>query len=69
MSPKEYLEKNNIKVKDAAKALGYSRPYISEIINGRPGGRKVAEDWEEWTKGAVAMLEIMFPGGVPNSHS
>lgn len=62
MNPKEYLKLRGITIVEAAKQLGYTRPYLTEILNGKsPAGRKLAEAFEKWSDNAVSKEELMWP--------
>ena len=53
MTLSAYLERKGITVTGAAKSLGVTRVYLSEVVNGRRPGFALMSRIEKWTRGAV----------------
>ena len=62
MTLKEYIfNEREITITQAAKELGYTRPHITAVCNGLPGGRRLAEIIEEWSSRKVKAIDVIFP--------
>ena len=63
MKLKTYIFKNRkITITKAADELGVSRPYLSDVVNGKLGaGKKLAQKIEKWSGGCVSAIEAMYP--------
>lgn len=60
MNLKEYLFLNRISVNDFAQKIKCNRSYFSRVINGHiKPGRRLAEDIEEATNGAVKAKDLL----------
>jgi len=56
------LKARGVTIAEAAKELGYSRPYLTDILNGKyPAGRRLGEAFEKWSGGAVKKEDLVWP--------
>ena len=61
MKLKDYLEWKGVTATEAAKELDVTKARISQVCNGDPAGRKLADRIFIWTDGAVSREEAIYP--------
>ena len=63
MTPKEYIMKvRELTIRQAAKELGVSRPYLTDVVNGKAiPGKRLCEKLETWSDGALSKESLMWP--------
>lgn len=67
MKLSEYIEGKGLKQKDFAEEVGITDAHLSQMLSGkRHPSRKLAEQIELATDGAVTAMELLYPHrGVP----
>ena len=65
---KQFLKKKGITITKMAKDIGYSRPYLTTVVNGAPGGKRLAQIIEDWSDCEVLHDSILYPNLYPNNY-
>lgn len=63
ISLREYLEITGKSVTGAADELGVSRVRLSQLVNGKPAGRKLALKIQKWSGGVVKATDLFYGEG------
>ena len=59
MKLKKYLQKHKIKHREAAEALGVTRVWLTEVINGRLCSSRLAIKIQVWSHGQVKISDVL----------
>jgi transcriptional regulator with XRE-family HTH domain len=58
---KQTVNSSGITLTDLAKILGVSRVHLTNIANGEPAGKKLAEKIFKWSKGQIVHTDVLYP--------
>ena len=58
---KQTVNSSGITLTELAKILGVSRVHLTNIANGEPAGKKLAEKIFKWSKGKIVHTDVLYP--------